>query len=82
MTNKIEHDAYPLMDSLGDAIKANSGRPLSEITLDAVNANELGGEDLQIKAETLQAQADIARKAGFGQLAANLSRAAETLPNI
>lgn len=75
--------SYPLMDNNGDSLKANSGRPLSEITLDAVRANELGGEDLQIKAETLQAQAAIARQAGFGQLAANLSRAAEltAVPN-
>ena len=40
-------------------------------------------DDLQISAETLRAQAAIARAAGYAQLAANLTRAAEltAVPN-
>ena len=40
-------------------------------------------DDLQVSAETLRAQAAIARQAGYPQLAANLRRAAEltAVPN-
>ena len=73
---------YPLMSHAG-AIQAANGRPLPEITLEAVKQGNLSADDLRISRETLQAQADIARQAGFVQLAANLTRAAEltAVPN-
>lgn len=69
---------YPLIDH---DISAASGRPLTEITLDTLD--DLFPADLQVSAETLRAQAEIARKAGYPQLAANLLRAAEltAVPN-
>ncbi|HEU5010973.1 MAG TPA: diol dehydratase small subunit [Roseiflexaceae bacterium] len=74
---------YPLMENAADTLESASGRKLTDITLEAVSAGELDISDLQIQADTLRAQADIAREAGFHQLAANLARAAEltAVPN-
>jgi propanediol dehydratase small subunit len=71
---------YPLIDQ-ADELRAVSGRPLSEVTLDALE--ELSIADVQISPATLRAQAEIARQAGFRQLATNLTRAAEltAVPN-
>ncbi len=81
MSHFNEPPAYPLSDHAAGKLQAGSGRPLSEITLEAVQNGELSPADLRIKAETLQAQAEIARQAGYAQLAANLMRAAE-LTNV
>lgn len=64
---------YPLINQDSENLRAASGRALSDLTLDG----NLAIEDLTIHADTLHAQAEIARKAGFLQLAANLTRAAE-----
>jgi len=73
-------DKYPLIDQ-ADELRAVSGRPLSEVTLDALD--DLSIADVQISPATLRAQAEIARQAGFRQLATNLTRAAEltAVPN-
>ena len=70
---------YPLMQSAAEQLRAASGRPLREITSDA----DLTMADLQISAETLRAQAGVARAAGYAPLAENLTRAAEltAVPN-
>lgn len=57
--------------------RALSGRPVDELTLDAVRAGEAGLADLRIHPETLQRQAVTAAQHGNPQLAANLLRAAE-----
>jgi propanediol dehydratase small subunit len=71
------NERYPLMDHAAERLRAASDRPLAEITLDAAADGALSIEDLQIHADTLRAQAEIARAAGHRQLAANLTRAAE-----
>ena len=71
------HPQYPLMDNAEDQLKAFSGRPLPEITLEAAADGELSAADLRIHRETLWMQAEVARKAGYAQLAGNLMRAAE-----
>ena len=68
---------YPLRDSKGDQLRTHSGRPLSDITADAIAGGALNGDDLRTHADTLRQQAVIARKGGYPQLAANLLRAAE-----
>ena len=70
---------YPLMEHAADQLRAGSGRPLSEITTE----HDLTMADLQISAETLRAQAAVARAAGYAPLAENLTRAAEltAVPN-
>lgn len=74
---------YPLNEHAADRISAISGRPLDTITQQALQAGALDIADMQISAETLRAQATIARRAGYVQLAANLTRAAEltAVPN-
>lgn len=73
---------YPLSDS-PEQWQATSGRKLDEISLEAAAQGTLSPEDLQIGAETLMAQAEIARGSGFRELADNLTRAAEltAVPN-
>ena len=75
--------AYPLMNHAADELRASSGRRLADVTLDAAAGGELAIADLQIDAATLHAQAEVARAAGYSQLAANLTRAAEltAVPN-
>ena len=68
--------SYPLMQDAAE-LKAASGRALQDITLDAASKNELTGQDLQIDADTLQTQSQIAKNAGYPQLSENLNRAAE-----
>jgi propanediol dehydratase small subunit len=68
---------YPLLDHDPHNLRAASGRSAAEIDLDAASSDQLTENDLRISAETLGAQAQIAQKAGYRQLAANLARAAE-----
>lgn len=74
---------YPLAEHAAEQLRAISGRPFGTLTEEAAAAGELEIADLQISAETLRAQAQIARQAGYLQLAANLTRAAEltAVPN-
>jgi propanediol dehydratase small subunit len=74
---------YPLLEQAADRLHAASGRAIDAITLEAAVAGDLSPADLQVNAETLRAQAEVARSAGFPQLAENLERAAEltAVPN-
>jgi len=58
-------------------LRALSGRPVSELTLDAVRRGEVSLPDLRIHPDTLEHQAEVAHKHGNPQLAENLRRAAE-----
>ena len=58
-------------------VRALSGRPVDELTLDAVRRGEVGLADLRIHPDTLERQAVVAEEHGNPQLAANLRRAAE-----
>jgi propanediol dehydratase small subunit len=68
---------YPLRDNPDDDVQAFSGRPLSEITSEAIANGTLSADDLRIHASALRQQATIAQDAGYTQLASNLLRAAE-----
>ena len=57
--------------------RALSGRPLSEITVEAAARGDLSAADLRIHPGTLRRQADVAQRHGNPQLADNLRRAAE-----
>lgn len=74
--------SYPLSEHDRE-LKAASGRPFDELTIEAAIDGQLTDSDLSIHADTLRKQAAIAREAGNLQLAANLLRAAEltTVPN-
>ncbi len=56
---------------------ARSGRPVSEVTLDAVRAGDITPDDVRIHPDTLLHQAQVAEQHGNPQLAANFRRAAE-----
>lgn len=83
MTPNHDKRRYPLMSHHAAQLETASGRPLNEITVQAAADGLLSPADLGISAETLRAQAAVAREAGYGQLAANLTRAAEltAVPN-
>ncbi|GAB4523690.1 MAG: hypothetical protein Kow0047_33680 [Anaerolineae bacterium] len=74
---------YPLGEYHRDELRAVSGKSLEEITLEALRRGELTPDDVRIRAETLRAQAEIAERAGYPQVAQNLRRAAElvAVPN-
>jgi propanediol dehydratase small subunit len=59
------------------AVRALSGRPVAELTLEAVRRGELSAADLRIHPETLERQAAVAAAHANPQLAENLRRAAE-----
>ncbi len=72
---------YPLGLRRPDLVTTPGGRPLDEVTLDAVLSGAIGAEDLRATSQTLRRQAEVARAAGRTQLADNLGRAAE-LANV
>ncbi len=58
-------------------VRGLSGRPVEELTLEAVRRGEIGLPDLRIHPDSLAAQAAVAERHGNPQLAENLRRAAE-----
>ena len=60
-----------------------AGTPLADVTLDALRESRVDPLELRATAETLRRQAEVAEAAGRGELAANLTRAAElvTVPD-
>lgn len=56
---------------------AKSGKPVDEVTLDAVRAGDVEIDDVRIHPDTLERQAQVAEQHGNPQLAANFRRAAE-----
>ena len=74
---------FPLGANHRNELSTQSGRELSELTLDKIMSGELSPEDVSIRFETLKIQAEFASQAGYTQVADNLSRAAEMtrIPN-
>jgi propanediol dehydratase small subunit len=68
---------YPLSESGREAVRTASGKPVSEITLEAVLSGEVSAADLRVGPQTLALQADFAERSGNPQLAENLRRGAE-----
>ena len=68
---------YPLGSRRPDLVSTPAGTPLAEVTLDALLAGRVVGEELRATPGTLRLQAAVAREAGRPALAANLERAAE-----
>jgi propanediol dehydratase small subunit len=58
-------------------VRALSGRPVEEITLEAAVGGRLSPADLRVHPDTLRHQAEIAEHHGNPQLGENLRRAAE-----
>jgi propanediol dehydratase small subunit len=68
---------YPLYTNHADTLVAASGRLLTEVTVEAATLGDISLDDIQITQQSLRDQAEIARSAGYTQLAQNLERAAE-----
>ena len=77
MTDKLGIADYPLAEKRPELVKGRGGKPLDAITLEGVVSGEVALDDLRITPEALRHQAEIARAAGRGTLAANFGRAAE-----
>ena len=68
---------YPLAQKRPDLVKTATGLSLDDITLDKVAGGKVNFEDMKIRPETLEYQAQIAEACGRPQLASNIRRAAE-----
>jgi len=68
---------YPLGSRRPDLVSTPGGIPLAEVTLEALRADRIVGEEIRATPETLARQAEVAGAAGRPQLAENLARAAE-----
>jgi propanediol dehydratase small subunit len=68
---------YPLAAKRPDLVKSASGLSLADITLEKVESGQISFDDVKIRPETLEYQAQIAESAGRPRLASNLRRAAE-----
>ena len=68
---------YPLAQKRRDLVKTSTGLSLDDITLDKVVSGKVNFEDMRIRPETLEYQAQIADACGRPQLANNIRRAAE-----
>lgn len=68
---------FPLAEKRPELVKSAGGLSLDEITLDKVIAGEISFDDIKIRPETLEYQAQIAESIGRPHLAANMRRAAE-----
>jgi len=68
---------YPLGTRRPDLVATPSGIPLEDVTLEALRAGRIGGDDIRATPETLRRQAAVARHAGRKPLADTLERAAE-----
>lgn len=68
---------YPLSMNRQDLLFTPNGKPIADITMEAVMSGEVIASDLRITPQTLRLQAQIAEKVGRNQLGSNLRRAAE-----
>jgi propanediol dehydratase small subunit len=68
---------YPLAEKRPEWVRTASGKTLDELTLQAVEADEVSMADLRITPAALRQQGMIARAAGRDRLAENFERAAE-----
>ena len=68
---------YPFYKHEREHLKLSGGRPLQELSLESVRDGKIAAEEIGIHPDTLRAQAEVAERNGFLQLASNLRRAAE-----
>ena len=68
---------YPLGEGDRAGVHSATGKPVAEITLEAVTSGRLTPRDVAISADTLRLQAGFAERGGNPQLGENLHRAAE-----
>lgn len=74
---KLTTADYPLAEKRPELVASARGKPLSEMTLDAVLAGDVTLADLRIPATALSQQGEIAAAAGRPTLGQNFARAAD-----
>jgi len=72
---------YPVGERRPDLVATAAGRPLGDVTVEAVVAGEIAADELRISPEALHRQAQVAAASGRPALVANFERAAE-LTNV
>ena len=68
---------YPIVEQRPDLVESARGKPLAELSLEAVLRGDVTMADLRITAKALRQQAEIARSAERAALAGNFERASE-----
>ena len=68
---------YPIGERRPELVTTATGRPLNDVTLDAVVSGEVTADELRISPETLRRQGKVAASAGRPALVTNFERAAE-----
>jgi len=68
---------YPLSEKRADLIRTRTGKPLHEITVEALRSGAATMDDLRITQDALRMQAEIATAAGRPRLGQNFQRAAD-----
>ena len=68
---------YPLAARRSELVKSASGLSLEDITLEKAASGKITFDDIKIRPQTLEYQAQIAESMGRPHLAGNLRRAAE-----
>lgn len=76
---KVTAADYPIGDKRPELIISATGKAYKDLTLDKLLAGELKAEDLRIRPETLELQAQVAESVDRGAFAGNLRRAAELI---
>lgn len=76
---KVTCENYPLGEKVPDKIKSQSGKKLSDVTLDKLVSGEITAKDIRISKETLEMQAQVAESVGRTAFAQNLRKAAELI---
>ncbi len=75
----VDYTNYPLSEKMADQIKSPTGKPLKDITLEALMRGDINSDDVKIAPETLEMQAQVAESVGRDAFARNLRRAAELI---
>lgn len=68
---------YPVAEKAPERISTPTGKPLTDLTLEAVMSGKIAPEDLAITPQALLLQAEIARSVQRHTLAQNFERAAD-----
>jgi len=68
---------YPLASRRPDLVRTLTGKALKDISLENVVSGKIDAQEIRIRPETLELQAQVAENHGRPQLAANFRRAAE-----
>lgn len=71
------HSLYPVAEKAPELVTTPTGKPLSDLTVEAVLAGRVKPEDIAITPQALLLQAGIARSVERHTLAQNLERAAD-----